>query len=100
MGPLSSSALSRSSGIVSGAGAHGDLERRLRHVQNALGAVPSPFDCYLVLRGIKTLAMRMERCARTAMAVARRLDAHDAVLSVVYPGLPSHPPVAGTPPCG
>lgn len=83
-------------GIVSGRGAAGgdgaaSLEARLRHIQNAAGAVPSPFDCYLCLRGIKTLAIRMERCARNAMAVAVFLEQHASVDKVLYPGLVSHP---------
>ena len=83
-------------GIVSGRERGGEsrfdgIEARLRHVQNAGGAVPSPFDCYLCLRGIKTLAIRMERCASNAMAVATFLEAHDRVDRVLYPGLASHP---------
>jgi cystathionine gamma-lyase len=67
------------------------LEKRLRHTQNALGAVPSPFDCYLVLRGIKTLPLRMKQSASNAMQVALFLEQHPAVESVIYPGLTSHP---------
>jgi len=63
----------------------------LRFVQNGVGAVPSPFDCYLALRGLKTLHVRMERHAQNAMKVARFLEAHDTVERVLYPGLPSHP---------
>jgi cystathionine gamma-lyase len=68
-----------------------DLGERLGYLQNALGAVPGPFDAYLTLRGIKTLALRMERHCANALAVAQFLEAHPAVERVFYPGLPSHP---------
>jgi len=68
-----------------------ELGERLRFVQNAAGAVPSPFDCYLVLRGIKTLPIRMRRCSQTAAALAGWLERHPAVRRVLYPGLRSHP---------
>ncbi len=64
---------------------------RLRFLQNAAGAVPSPFDSWLVLRGIKTLAVRMERHERNAQAVAEFLEKHPQVERVFYPGLSSHP---------
>lgn len=67
------------------------LEERLRFLQNALGAVPSPFDCYLVLRGLRTLYVRMQQHAKNAMEVARFLEGHPAVQKVFYPGLESHP---------
>jgi cystathionine beta-lyase/cystathionine gamma-synthase len=67
------------------------LAARLRFIQNAAGAVPSPFDCYLVLRGLKTLPLRMRRCSETAAALAHWLSAHPAVERVLYPGLPDHP---------
>jgi cystathionine gamma-synthase len=57
----------------------------LRFLQNAMGAVPSPFDCYLVLRGVKTLAVRMREHCTNAQAVARMLREHDAVVQVMYP---------------
>jgi len=60
-------------------------------LQNALGGVPSPFDCWLTLRGIKTLELRMERHAQNAAAIAEALLAHPRVKRVYYPGLPSHP---------
>ncbi|MGE3621890.1 MAG: cystathionine gamma-synthase [Acidimicrobiia bacterium] len=60
-------------------------------VQNAAGAVPSPFDCYLVLRGVKTLALRMERHCANARAVVAALDGHPAVARVLWPGHPDHP---------
>jgi cystathionine gamma-synthase/cystathionine gamma-lyase len=67
------------------------LAERLRFLQNAMGAVPSPFDCYLVLRGLKTLPVRIERHTKTALELATRLAGHAAIERVFYPGLPSHP---------
>jgi cystathionine gamma-lyase len=66
------------------------IAERLRFHQNAAGAVPSPFDCWLLLRGIKTLALRVERQSQSAMAVASRLEQHRSVARVHYPGLASH----------
>lgn len=63
----------------------------LKFHQNAAGAVPGPFDCWLTLRGIKTLGVRMERHSSNASAIARFLRDHDAVAEVFYPGLPEHP---------
>jgi len=71
--------------------ADAELGERLAFLQNAMGAVPGPFDCYLVLRGIKTLAVRMDRHCESAAAIAAMLDGHAAVARVLYPGLPSHP---------
>lgn len=68
-----------------------ELAQRLRFLQNAMGAVPSPMDCYLVLRGIKTLPLRMQRHVLSATDLAQRLEQHPAVTRVHYPGLPSHP---------
>ena len=68
-----------------------DLGERLRFHQNAMGAVPGPFDSWLVLRGVKTLAVRMDRHCDNAERVATMLAGHDAVADVLYPGLPSHP---------
>ncbi|MXW41940.1 MAG: cystathionine gamma-synthase [Acidimicrobiia bacterium] len=68
-----------------------DLAERLFFVQNAVGAVPSPFDCYLLLRGIKTLGVRMDRHCQNAAAIANYLIAHDMVKCVLYPGLAEHP---------
>lgn len=68
-----------------------DLNDRLRFIQNNLGGVPSPFDCYMALRGLKTLHLRMERHAENAMKVAQMLESHPFVEKVAYPGLPSHP---------
>jgi cystathionine gamma-synthase len=67
------------------------LAERVAFLQNAVGAVPSPFDCYLVLRGVKTLAVRMERHCANARAVVELLHDHPAVARVLYPGLPDHP---------
>jgi cystathionine beta-lyase/cystathionine gamma-synthase len=67
------------------------LAERLRFLQNAIGAVPSPFDCYLVLRGLKTLPVRMERHCKTALELATRLADHPLVERVFYPGLARHP---------
>jgi cystathionine gamma-lyase len=68
-----------------------DLAERIAYLQNAVGGVPSPFDAFLTLRGIKTLALRMERHCANALAVARFLEQHPAVEQVRYPGLASHP---------
>jgi cystathionine gamma-synthase len=67
------------------------LGERLGWLQNAAGAVPAPFDCYLVLRGIKTLAVRMDRHCANAQRIAAMLQAHPSVDRVLYPGLPDHP---------
>lgn len=67
------------------------LYKKLRFVQNGVGAVPSPFDCFLAHRGLKTLHLRMEAAGRNAHAIALFLEHHTAVKKVVYPGLPSHP---------
>ena len=67
-----------------------ELEKSLRFHQNAVGAVPSPFDCWLLLRGIKTLALRVERQSENAMIVARALEGSPAVSRVHYPGLETH----------
>ena len=68
-----------------------ELEQRLRFHQNAVGAVPSPFDCWLLLRGIKTLALRVDRQSQNAMEVAQALEKNKAVKRVHYPGLASDP---------
>ncbi len=72
---------------------HGDdaLKEKLTYLQNAVGGVPGPFDSFLTLRGIKTLALRMERHCANAFAIAQFLEAHPKVARVIYPGLPSHP---------
>jgi cystathionine gamma-lyase len=67
------------------------LHARLKFLQNAVGAVPSPHDCFLLLRSTKTLHVRMDRHCENAMKVARFLAEHPRVERVSYPGLPSHP---------
>ena len=67
------------------------LGERLAWLQNAVGAVPSPFDCFLVLRGLHTLGVRMRAHGRSARAVAEVLEGHRKVRAVHYPGLSSHP---------
>jgi cystathionine gamma-synthase len=81
------------SDLVGGFAATNDprLAERLAFTQYAVGGVPGPFDCYLVLRGAKTLAVRMDRHCANAAAVAAMLSDHPAVSAVMYPGLPDHP---------
>ena len=81
------------SDLVGGFAATNDptVAERLGFLQNSLGAVPGPFDSWLVLRGLKTLALRMERHCQNARAIAEFLDAHPRVERVLYPGLPAHP---------
>jgi cystathionine beta-lyase/cystathionine gamma-synthase len=67
------------------------IDERLSFLQKSLGAVPGPFDAWLVLRGVKTLAVRMDRHCANAIAVASFLERHSRVERVLYPGLPSHP---------
>jgi cystathionine beta-lyase/cystathionine gamma-synthase len=68
-----------------------DLFDQLKFVQKTIGAVPSPFDCWLTILGIKTLDLRMKKHDSNAQTVAEYLEAHPKILSVTYPGLPSHP---------
>ena len=68
-----------------------DLDERLGFYQNSVGATPSPFDCFLVLRGTKSLGVRMDRHCENARELAAWLDDHDRVDRVYYPGLDSHP---------
>ncbi len=68
-----------------------DLHETMKFVQKTIGAVPSPFDCWLTLLGLKTLHLRMARHAASAQRVAEYLESHPKVRSVTYPGLPSHP---------
>uniref|UniRef100_A0AAQ6ITY4 Cystathionine gamma-lyase n=1 Tax=Anabas testudineus TaxID=64144 RepID=A0AAQ6ITY4_ANATE len=68
-----------------------DLYERLKFLQNALGGVPSPFDCFLCNRGLKMLHLRMERHFKNALAAAKFLEANSRVERVIFPGLPSHP---------
>lgn len=68
-----------------------DLFDQLKFVQKSIGAVPGPFDCWLTILGIKTLDLRMKKHDSNAQTVAEYLEAHPKILSVTYPGLPSHP---------
>src|SRR3954463_10791880 len=81
------------SDVVGGFAATNDptVAERLQFLQKSLGAVPGPFDCWLVLRGIKTLAVRMRRHCENAHVVALWLSRHPRVEQVLYPGLPTHP---------
>jgi cystathionine gamma-lyase len=72
-------------------GENADIRERLAFLQNAIGSIASPFDSFLAMRGVKTLALRMERHCQNAMAIARYLSTHPKVAKVIYPGLPSHP---------
>jgi cystathionine gamma-synthase len=67
------------------------LHHAIKNYQGAAGAIPGPWDCWLVLRGLKTLKIRMEEHQKSAMHLARALEQHPAVERVFYPGLPSHP---------
>ena len=82
------------SDVIGGAAIIGDdqaLKEKLAFLQNAVGGVPSPFDAFLTLRGIKTLAVRMERHCLNAMKISKFLESHPKVTRVYYPGLESHP---------
>jgi cystathionine gamma-synthase len=81
------------SDVVGGAVVVADsgLAERIDFVRNATGGVPGPFDAWLTLRGVKTLAVRMDRHSRNAMRIAQMLAEHPAVAEVFYPGLPTHP---------
>lgn len=68
-----------------------ELLETLKLVQRSIGAIPSPFDCWLTLLGVKTMSLRMERHCKNAQKIARFLEAHTAVETVFYPGLESHP---------
>jgi cystathionine beta-lyase/cystathionine gamma-synthase len=78
-------------GGVAVVGDDAELRERLAFLQNAVGAIQAPFDSFLALRGLKTLALRMERHSSSGLKVARRLEAHPKVRRVFYPGLQSHP---------
>lgn len=73
------------------AGQDGEVADQLAFLHNAVGSIAGPFDSFLALRGVKTLALRMERHCSNALAIAQRLEAHPAVKQVIYPGLASHP---------
>jgi cystathionine beta-lyase/cystathionine gamma-synthase len=68
-----------------------EYHEKMRYQQKSIGAVPSPFDCWLTMGGLKTLALRMRRHSDNGLAVASFLEAHDKIQRVTYPGLPSHP---------
>jgi len=78
-------------GGVAVVGNNASLQERLAYLQNAVGAISGPFDSFLVLRGIKTLALRMERHCANALTIAQFLEKHPKVERVYYPGLESHP---------
>ena len=78
-------------GGVAVVGANAGLKERLGYLQNAIGGVSGPFDSFLILRGIKTLALRMERHCANALGIAQFLEKHPKVERVLYPGLESHP---------
>ena len=81
------------SDVVGGVAVTSDaaLAERLAFFQNAMGAVPAPFDCYMVLRGLKTLGVRVRQQCASAQAIAAKLEKHPRVARVHYPGLASHP---------
>jgi cystathionine beta-lyase/cystathionine gamma-synthase len=72
-------------------GENKELAERVGFLQNAVGGIQGPFDSFLALRGLKTLALRMERHSASALKIADRLSSHAKVKRVIYPGLPSHP---------
>ena len=81
------------SDVVGGAVVTSHLEayEKIKFYQNAAGAVPGPWDCWLTIRGVKTLAIRMKEHEKNALAIARWLEKHPKISKVYYPGLPSHP---------
>ena len=72
-------------------GSNKEITERMGFLQNAIGSIPSPFDCFLILRGVKTLAVRMDRSSANALEIASYLESHPQVERVIYPGLRSHP---------
>ena len=78
-------------GGVVAVGENAEIQDQLRFLQNALGAISGPFDSFLALRGLKTLALRMERHCQSALKIAEWLEARPDVKRVIYPGLASHP---------
>jgi cystathionine beta-lyase/cystathionine gamma-synthase len=78
-------------GGVAVVGANAELRERVGFLQNAVGAIQGPFDSFLALRGLKTLALRMERHCASALKIAHWLERHPKIARVHYPGLPSHP---------
>ena len=87
------------SDVIGGFAATNDptIAERLHFLQKSLGAVPGPFDCWLVLRGIKTLAVRMRQHCENARAIVSFLEDHPRVERVFYPGLPTHPATRSPP---
>jgi cystathionine gamma-lyase len=81
-------------GGVAVVGHNTELIEKMKFLQNAVGAISGPFDSFLALRGLKTLALRMERHCSNALKIARWLEAHKAVKRAIYPGLESHPQYA------
>jgi len=81
-------------GGVAVVGENAEMRDQLKFLQNSVGAISGPFDSFLALRGLKTLALRMERHASSALAIAEWLERQPAVRRVIYPGLPSHPQFA------
>ncbi len=81
------------SDIVGGAvvTSHQESYEKIKFYQNAAGAIPGPWDCWLTIRGVKTLAIRMKEHEKNALAIARWLEKHPKISKVYYPGLPSHP---------
>ena len=81
------------SDMIGGAAAtaNAELAEKIGFLQNAVGAIGGPFDSFLALRGLKTLALRMRQCSENALAIASWLEKHPRVARVLYPGLPSHP---------
>jgi cystathionine gamma-lyase len=78
-------------GGIAVVGENPELTERLKFLQNAVGAIQGPFDSFLALRGVKTLALRMERHCTNALKIARWLEERSDVVRVIYPGLESHP---------
>ena len=68
-----------------------EIYESLKFLQNSLGTIPSPFDCYLVLRGLKTFSIRMEKHEKNANIIAHDIGSHRNILKVIYPGLDTHP---------
>ncbi|XP_032672832.1 cystathionine gamma-lyase-like [Odontomachus brunneus] len=81
------------SDVIMGAGItrRDDLEKRMRYSQNTMGIIPSPHDCSMVIRSLKTLEIRMERHMKNGLAIAKFLESHSKVEKVLHPLLPSHP---------
>lgn len=75
-------------------GQNQEIKEKLAFLQNSLGAIPSPFDCFLALRGLKTLSLRMERHCQNALTIAEWLSTHPAINKVIYPGLKNFPQYA------